>query len=76
MKLRGEKERSRLATAEQALEDRLKDAERRHEECIRVIRDRAGNENTKVDLHHHEVMFINIILIPTHYLSLLFLIYY
>ena len=48
MKLRGEKERSRLATAEQALEDRLKDAERRHEECIRVIRDRAGNENTKV----------------------------
>ena len=55
MKLRGEKERSRLATAEQALEDRLKDAERRHEECIRVIRDRAGNENTKVGIRRRDM---------------------
>ena len=44
-----------MALAEQALEDRLRDAEKRHEECIKVIRDRAGNENTKVS----EVMFIN-----------------
>ena len=41
--------------AEQALEDRLRDAEKRHEECIKIIRVRAGNENTKVS----EVMFIN-----------------
>lgn len=55
VKLRGEKEAKRLAQAEQALEDRLKDAEKRHGEHIKNIKGKAGNENAKVS----EVMFIN-----------------
>ena len=55
VRLRGEKEAQRLAQAEQALEDRLKDAEKRHFEHIKTIRGKAGNENAKVS----EVMFIN-----------------
>ena len=54
-KIRGINEQKRLNLAESALEERLRDAEKRHEECIKVIKLRAGNENTKVS----EVMFIN-----------------
>ena len=55
VKTRGINEQKRLNLAELALEERLRDAEKRHEECIKVIKLRAGNENTKVS----EVMFIN-----------------
>lgn len=55
VKARSEKEAQRLAQAEQALEDKLKDAEKRHGEHIKSIKGKAGNENAKVS----EVMFIN-----------------
>ena len=41
--------------AEKLLENRLEGAERRHEDHLNLIRDKAGNENKKVN----EVMFIN-----------------
>lgn len=55
VKMCNEKEQTKRNLAEMALEERLRDAEKRHEDCIKIIRDRAGNENTKVS----EVMFIN-----------------
>ena len=55
VKLRGEKEALRVAEAEQTLENKLKEAERRHEEYIKFIKGKAGNENAKVS----EVAFIN-----------------
>lgn len=55
IKMRGEKEAQRLVQLEHALEDRLKEAEKRHEEYIKNIKGKAGNENAKVS----EVMFIN-----------------
>ena len=54
-KLIGEKEAQRLVQAEQALEDRLRVADKRHDEYIKFIKGKAGNENTKVS----EVAFIN-----------------
>lgn len=55
IKMRGEKEAQRLAQLEHALEEKLKEAEKRHEEYIKNIKGKAGNENAKVS----EVMFIN-----------------
>lgn len=55
IKMRGEKEAQRLAQLEHALEEKLKEAEKRHEEYIKFIKGKAGNENAKVS----EVMFIN-----------------
>lgn len=55
VKLISEREAIRLAQVEQALEDRLKDAEKRHSLYLKSIKGRAGNENLKVS----EVMFIN-----------------
>ena len=43
-----EREALRLAQAEQALEDRLKDAEKRHINHIKSIKGKANNENNKV----------------------------
>ena len=54
-KLIGEKEAQRLVQAEQALEDRLRVADKRHDEYIKFIKGKAGNENAKVS----EVAFIN-----------------
>eukprot|EP01036_Dinobryon_divergens_P028672 gene28672-37656_t len=55
VKLRGEKEAKRLLLKEQALEEKLKDAELRHTKYIKQIKGKAGNENAKVN----EVIFIN-----------------
>ena len=50
-----EKTAIRLAKAELALEGKLTDAAKRHDEYVRAIKGRALNENTKVS----EVMFLN-----------------
>lgn len=42
----------RLAQAEQILEDRLKDASKRHGDHIKSVRGKASNENTKVRNAH------------------------
>lgn len=55
VKLRVEKEAIRIAKAEQALAWKLKEAEARHNEYIKMIKGKAGNENAKVD----EITFIN-----------------
>lgn len=55
VKLHSEKEVQRLADAQQSLADRLNDAEKRHEDYIKLIKGKAGNENAKVS----EVAFIN-----------------
>ncbi len=39
-----------VSQAEQALEDRLKDAQKRHSEYLQTIKGKAGNENAKVFL--------------------------
>lgn len=48
VKARGEREAQRLAQAEQALVDRFKEANKRHNEYLKVVKGKAGNENAKV----------------------------
>lgn len=55
VKMVGEMKAAQRAEQEQALEDRMMNAEKRHGEHIRSIKGKAGNENNKVN----EVKFLN-----------------
>ena len=55
VKLVGEMKAAQRAEQEQALEDRMLNATKRHGEHIRSIKGKAGNENNKVN----EVKFLN-----------------
>lgn len=55
MKARESREAERVAQGKESYAEKLKEAGKRHNEHIKVIRGKAGNENAKVS----EIVFIN-----------------